>query len=39
MEDVVFTLNNIVDDIARMYADATSRNDIKLVDSLMDVDM
>ncbi|CEL59607.1 hypothetical protein RSOLAG1IB_03540 [Rhizoctonia solani AG-1 IB] len=39
MEDVVFTLNNIVDDIARMYADATSRNDTKLVDSLMDVDI
>ncbi|CAE6398016.1 unnamed protein product [Rhizoctonia solani] len=38
MEDVVFTLNNIVDDIARMYADSADHEDTQSVDSLMDVD-
>ncbi|KDN51018.1 hypothetical protein RSAG8_00647, partial [Rhizoctonia solani AG-8 WAC10335] len=37
MEDVVFTLNNIVDDISRMYAG--SFDDESLDDSPMEIDV
>ncbi|CAE6530632.1 unnamed protein product [Rhizoctonia solani] len=37
MEDVVFTLNNIVDDISRMYAG--SFDDVSLDDSPMEIDI
>ncbi|KAF8759952.1 hypothetical protein RHS01_01846 [Rhizoctonia solani] len=35
MEDVVFTLNNILDDITRMYADSTDSNHAHSVNSPM----
>ncbi|KAF8742848.1 hypothetical protein RHS02_02925, partial [Rhizoctonia solani] len=39
MEDVVFTLNNILDDITRMYADSTDSNDTRSANSPMGDDV